>query len=105
MSAAALGRGPTQEEQAWSPGPAPLPLFTFGPFADYQTLRIGGLVFAVVLFSVGILLILSKCVPFLHGCWTDGGGMQARPFFDCRKGEGTVLPLHGISRINTGLGM
>ena len=31
-------------------------------FADYQTLRIGGLVFAVVLFSVGILLILSKCV-------------------------------------------
>ncbi|KAF0886241.1 FXYD6 regulator, partial [Crocuta crocuta] len=27
---------------------------------DYQTLRIGGLVFAVVLFSVGILLILSK---------------------------------------------
>ncbi|XP_054448300.1 FXYD domain-containing ion transport regulator 6 isoform X2 [Pteronotus mesoamericanus] len=25
---------------------------------DYQTLRIGGLVFAVVLFSVGILLIL-----------------------------------------------
>ncbi|MBZ3876762.1 Sodium/potassium-transporting ATPase subunit gamma [Sciurus carolinensis] len=27
--------------------------------SDYQTLRIGGLVFAVVLFSVGILLILS----------------------------------------------
>ncbi|XP_021093366.1 FXYD domain-containing ion transport regulator 6 isoform X2 [Heterocephalus glaber] len=27
---------------------------------DYQTLRIGGLVFAVVLFSVGILLILSR---------------------------------------------
>uniref|UniRef100_A0A9L0IP62 FXYD domain-containing ion transport regulator n=1 Tax=Equus asinus TaxID=9793 RepID=A0A9L0IP62_EQUAS len=27
---------------------------------DYQTLRIGGLVFAVVLFSLGILLILSR---------------------------------------------
>ncbi|NXJ84783.1 FXYD6 regulator, partial [Trogon melanurus] len=27
---------------------------------DYQSLRIGGLVFAVVLFTVGILLILSK---------------------------------------------
>ncbi|XP_048199869.1 FXYD domain-containing ion transport regulator 6 isoform X1 [Perognathus longimembris pacificus] len=27
---------------------------------DYQTLRIGGLVFAVILFSVGILLILSR---------------------------------------------
>ncbi|NWY35734.1 FXYD6 regulator, partial [Pheucticus melanocephalus] len=26
---------------------------------DYQSLRIGGLVFAVVLFTVGILLILS----------------------------------------------
>ncbi|NXX61436.1 FXYD6 regulator, partial [Scopus umbretta] len=27
---------------------------------DYQSLRIGGLVFAVVLFTVGILLILSN---------------------------------------------
>ncbi|NXS82380.1 FXYD6 regulator, partial [Erpornis zantholeuca] len=27
---------------------------------DYQSLRIGGLVFAVVLFAVGILLILSR---------------------------------------------
>ncbi|NXU10854.1 FXYD6 regulator, partial [Pardalotus punctatus] len=30
------------------------------PLPDYQSLRIGGLVFAVVLFTVGILLILSK---------------------------------------------
>ncbi|XP_009327794.1 PREDICTED: FXYD domain-containing ion transport regulator 6 [Pygoscelis adeliae] len=30
---------------------------------DYQSLRIGGLVFAVVLFTVGILLILSKSQP------------------------------------------
>ncbi|NXK87169.1 FXYD6 regulator, partial [Formicarius rufipectus] len=30
------------------------------PSPDYQSLRIGGLVFAVVLFTVGILLILSK---------------------------------------------
>ncbi len=28
--------------------------------ADYETLRIGGLAFAVVLFTLGILLILSK---------------------------------------------
>uniref|UniRef100_A0A2I3SL50 FXYD domain-containing ion transport regulator n=2 Tax=Pan TaxID=9596 RepID=A0A2I3SL50_PANTR len=34
---------------------------------DYQTLRIGGLVFAVVLFSVGILLILSKFVLLAPG--------------------------------------
>ncbi|KFQ22211.1 FXYD domain-containing ion transport regulator 6, partial [Merops nubicus] len=27
---------------------------------DYQSLRIGGLAFAVVLFTVGILLILSR---------------------------------------------
>ncbi|NWJ10540.1 FXYD6 regulator, partial [Crypturellus undulatus] len=35
--------------------------------ADYQSLRIGGLVFAVVLFTVGILLILSEsshCLSF-----------------------------------------
>ncbi|NXX77732.1 FXYD6 regulator, partial [Urocolius indicus] len=35
--------------------PAPV-----SPPADYQSLRIGGLVFAVVLFTVGILLILSR---------------------------------------------
>ncbi|NXS71091.1 FXYD6 regulator, partial [Pandion haliaetus] len=34
------------------------PLCLFPP--DYQSLRIGGLVFAVVLFTVGILLILSR---------------------------------------------
>ncbi|XP_051788226.1 FXYD domain-containing ion transport regulator 6 isoform X1 [Erpetoichthys calabaricus] len=32
-----------------------------GPFDyDYESLRIGGLVFAVVLFTLGILLILSR---------------------------------------------
>uniref|UniRef100_A0A8C7AFV8 FXYD domain-containing ion transport regulator n=1 Tax=Neovison vison TaxID=452646 RepID=A0A8C7AFV8_NEOVI len=36
---------------------------------DYQTLRIGGLVFAVVLFSVGILLILRLC---LSSCRAPG---------------------------------
>eukprot|EP00062_Callorhinchus_milii_P011316 gi/632957138/ref/XP_007894310.1/ PREDICTED: FXYD domain-containing ion transport regulator 6 [Callorhinchus milii] len=29
-------------------------------YYDYKTLRIGGLVFAVVLFALGILLILSR---------------------------------------------
>lgn len=39
--------------------------------ADYRTLRIGGLVFAVVLFTLGILLILSKITAtsvFLSFC-------------------------------------
>ncbi|XP_078062778.1 FXYD domain-containing ion transport regulator 6-like isoform X2 [Mustelus asterias] len=34
----------------------PLALFPI----DYETLRIGGLVFAVILFTLGILLILSR---------------------------------------------
>lgn len=32
----------------------------FPPFSDYESLRIGGLVFAVVLFLLGIALIVSK---------------------------------------------
>ncbi|NWH62250.1 FXYD6 regulator, partial [Geococcyx californianus] len=46
---AAVADGRCQQEQA---------LCLLSP--DYQTLRIGGLVFAVVLFTVGILLILSR---------------------------------------------
>lgn len=30
--------------------------------SDYESLRIGGLIFAVVLFLMGIALIASKCV-------------------------------------------
>lgn len=64
-----VGCGPVQEGQASSPCPShPCPPLIPGSFADYQTLRIGGLVFAVVLFSVGILLILSMSVPFFYGC-------------------------------------
>lgn len=33
--------------------------------SDYESLRIGGLVFAVVLFLMGIALIVSKCLPTL----------------------------------------
>lgn len=33
--------------------------------ADYKTLRIGGLGFAVVLFTLGILLILSEFTCFI----------------------------------------
>ena len=55
------GCGPAQGREPCSS----LPSVTSAPLADYQTLRIGGLVFAVVLFSVGILLILSKFVPSL----------------------------------------
>ncbi|NWU77856.1 FXYD6 regulator, partial [Onychorhynchus coronatus] len=45
----ALADGRCQQERA-----------PVSPSPDYQSLRIGGLVFAVVLFTVGILLILSK---------------------------------------------
>ena len=38
------------------------------PTPDYESLRIGGLVFAVVLFALGILLILSKCVGVCVVC-------------------------------------
>lgn len=74
------GAQPIGEGQAAPPGPSLphvslLPRQTTRPFpspclpapsTDYQTLRIGGLVFAVVFFSVGILLILSKslCSPW-----------------------------------------
>ncbi len=39
---------------------APVSLLWCSSSADYETLRIGGLAFAVVLFTLGILLILSK---------------------------------------------
>ncbi|XP_068274206.1 FXYD domain-containing ion transport regulator 6 isoform X3 [Nyctibius grandis] len=48
---AALAHVATQEEEKEEEDP-----FNY----DYQSLRIGGLVFAVVLFTVGILLILSR---------------------------------------------
>lgn len=35
-------------------------LLHFFFFSDYESLRIGGLTFAVILFMLGILLILSK---------------------------------------------
>lgn len=54
MAALGVGLG------AGSPGPSSSPISCPVPLADYQTLRIGGLVFAVVFFSVGILLILSE---------------------------------------------
>ncbi|NXH85278.1 FXYD6 regulator, partial [Edolisoma coerulescens] len=58
---------------------------------DYQSLRIGGLVFAVVLFTVGILLILSKlgtrqCVP--RAAWGPRAGGRAAP---SRSAMGSVL--------------
>uniref|UniRef100_A0A803YCJ5 FXYD domain-containing ion transport regulator n=1 Tax=Meleagris gallopavo TaxID=9103 RepID=A0A803YCJ5_MELGA len=47
----------------------PLPSFP----TDYETIRNGGLIFAVVAFVVGLLIILSKCCPargssLLPGC-------------------------------------
>ena len=38
----------------------------FFSFSDYESLRIGGLVFAVVLFLMGIVLIVSKCFSALN---------------------------------------
>ncbi|KAJ8372710.1 hypothetical protein AAFF_G00277790 [Aldrovandia affinis] len=46
---------------------------------DYQNLRIGGLVFAVVLFSLGILLILSRnCNCSLNKKQRTGGEEEAQ---------------------------
>ncbi|KAF7235386.1 FXYD domain-containing ion transport regulator 6 [Varanus komodoensis] len=65
---------------------------------DYQTLRIGGLVFAVVFFTVGILLILSKRVaaPVARGLgarWT-ACSQQAK----CSPGGGSACPLGARAR-------
>lgn len=38
-----------------------LQLPSFPP--DYETIRHGGLIFAVVAFVIGLLIILSKCCP------------------------------------------
>lgn len=40
--------------------------FWFVFISDYESLRIGGLVFAVVLFLMGIALIVSKCFTALN---------------------------------------
>uniref|UniRef100_A0A8C4YSM4 FXYD domain-containing ion transport regulator n=1 Tax=Gopherus evgoodei TaxID=1825980 RepID=A0A8C4YSM4_9SAUR len=42
------------------------------PFRDYETIRNGGLIFAVVAFVVGLLIILSK-IPT-----ENGGGVRRR---------------------------
>lgn len=64
--AAALGWG------GLSAGPSSSCLLPF-PLADYQTLRVGGLAFAVVFFSVGVLLILSECLCTPSPCLLLGG--------------------------------
>ncbi|NXT66046.1 FXYD6 regulator, partial [Chaetops frenatus] len=62
---------------------------------DYQSLRIGGLVFAVVLFTVGILLILSKLgicphhAPLL--CRAPGDEEAQAENLITSNGKGTVL--------------
>ena len=75
------------EEAAPVPEPSRnQPLCLFPP--DYQSLRIGGLVFAVVLFTVGILLILSKLTTRRAlgvraravGAVPTGGGHRERPW-------------------------
>uniref|UniRef100_A0A803WFJ4 FXYD domain-containing ion transport regulator n=1 Tax=Ficedula albicollis TaxID=59894 RepID=A0A803WFJ4_FICAL len=38
-------------------------LGVFGPFLDYDSLRLGGLVVAAIFFVLGILLILSEKCP------------------------------------------
>uniref|UniRef100_A0A8C3Y2Z6 FXYD domain-containing ion transport regulator n=1 Tax=Catharus ustulatus TaxID=91951 RepID=A0A8C3Y2Z6_CATUS len=45
---------------------------------DYQSLRIGGLVFAVVLFTVGILLILSRRCRCSFKQKPSNGGTESR---------------------------
>uniref|UniRef100_A0A7M4DVR6 FXYD domain-containing ion transport regulator n=1 Tax=Crocodylus porosus TaxID=8502 RepID=A0A7M4DVR6_CROPO len=60
--------------------------------ADYQNLRIGGLVFAVVLFLVGILLILSE-LPRLGAQLRDAPGDEEAQAENLIASNGNVLAL------------
>lgn len=51
---------------------------------DYETIRNGGLIFAVVAFVVGLLIILSKCLG-----WAGGSPQLCHPF-------STHLPPHPV---------
>ncbi|KAI2563016.1 FXYD6-FXYD2 readthrough [Homo sapiens] len=67
---------------------------------DYQTLRIGGLVFAVVLFSVGILLILRPQEMRKPRWRTSSPPMQQSP----RKQRTEVQPSGGRRQPQGGRG-
>ena len=75
--------------------------------ADYQSLRIGGLVFAVVLFTVGILLILSKLgrVGQGSGGHSRGGGLSGKAMDGSHSGHAhnVSLPLQagGAGAVST----
>ncbi|XP_006890940.1 PREDICTED: FXYD domain-containing ion transport regulator 6 [Elephantulus edwardii] len=66
---------------------------------DYQTLRIGGLVFAVVFFSVGILLILSRRCKCGFSQKPRNGAPESRelkcsPQMEGSSSKGEVDPFH-----------
>uniref|UniRef100_A0A8C0G933 FXYD domain-containing ion transport regulator n=1 Tax=Chelonoidis abingdonii TaxID=106734 RepID=A0A8C0G933_CHEAB len=61
---------------------------------DYQSLRIGGLVFAVVLFSVGILLILSKLVRVVSVAQAPGDEEAQAENLIASNGKDLVPLLH-----------
>uniref|UniRef100_H0XD58 FXYD domain-containing ion transport regulator n=1 Tax=Otolemur garnettii TaxID=30611 RepID=H0XD58_OTOGA len=65
---------------------------------DYQTLRIGGLVFAVVLFSVGILLILSRRCKCSFNQKPRAPGDEEAPQQSPRKRRTEVQPSGGKVR-------
>nr|XP_035960343.1 FXYD domain-containing ion transport regulator 6 isoform X2 [Halichoerus grypus]XP_035960344.1 FXYD domain-containing ion transport regulator 6 isoform X2 [Halichoerus grypus]XP_035960345.1 FXYD domain-containing ion transport regulator 6 isoform X2 [Halichoerus grypus]XP_035960346.1 FXYD domain-containing ion transport regulator 6 isoform X2 [Halichoerus grypus] len=64
---------------------------------DYQTLRIGGLVFAVVLFSVGILLILSRRCKCSFNQKPRNGAPESREL-KCSPQVGSLQNLKGAPR-------
>uniref|UniRef100_A0A3P9L6R8 FXYD domain-containing ion transport regulator n=1 Tax=Oryzias latipes TaxID=8090 RepID=A0A3P9L6R8_ORYLA len=54
-------------------------------FLDYESLRIGGMVFAVVLFLLGIFLIVSKYGQFEKRCHHPGISAPSLKYKQPRK--------------------
>uniref|UniRef100_A0A8C7YAQ5 FXYD domain-containing ion transport regulator n=1 Tax=Oryzias sinensis TaxID=183150 RepID=A0A8C7YAQ5_9TELE len=54
---------------------------------DYESLRIGGMVFAVVLFLLGIFLIVSKYGQFEKRCHHPGISAPSLKYKQPRKGD------------------
>lgn len=73
-------------EQAPEQGPD---RFTY----DYETIRYGGLIFAIVAFVVGLLIILSKCCPVRGSSLLPG-----RPLC-CQGGQSPPMPTANTKQV------
>lgn len=60
---------------------------------DYETIRYGGLIFAIVAFVVGLLIILSKCCPVRGSSLLPG-----RPLC-CQGGQSPPMPTANTKQV------